>query len=361
VAPGPALSTVGTTFVSQAEEPFGVASSANGKTAFVADASGAVLVYSLGAAAPKLDDLDAFRPNQQDQPAPPPLGRVSPLGVALTPDGRELVAAAGSGAVVFSVAGLEEGGSHRSAWTEGTLRSSGAGAIETAVSPNGSYVFVTLEDSNALAVFDLHRALRQGFTHSELVGTVPLGIAPVGLAVAPDGRYLYVTSEATAENQNEGTLTTLDVATAEHDPSHAVVSTVSAGCSPVRVVATANSVYVTARGSDELLAFDADDLVHHPEVALDGEVEVGEAPVGLALVERDHVAIVADSDRFSAPGAGASLAVVNIDGNGGMSLVGYVATGAFPRDMAVAEGGKTVLVSDFAGGQLETVEVSTLP
>ena len=111
---------------------------------------------------------------------------------------------AGTGAVVFSVAGLEEGGSHRSAWTAGTLRSPGVGAIETAVSPNGSDVFVTLEDSDSLAVFDLRRALRRGFTRSDLVGTVPLGIAPVGIAVAPGGRYLYVTSEATRENENEG-------------------------------------------------------------------------------------------------------------------------------------------------------------
>ena len=203
--------------------------------------------------------------------------------------------------------------------------------------------------------------LRWGFTRSDLVGTVPLGIAPVGIAVAPGGRYLYVTSEATRENENEGTLTTLNLATAEHDPSHAVVSTVPAGCSPVRVVATERSVYVTARGSDDLLAFNADDLVHHPGSALEGEVEVGEAPVGLALVENDHVAIVADSDRFSAPGEGASLAVVKIEGNGEMSLAGYVATDAFPRDMAVVEGGRTVLVSDFAAGQVETVDVSTLP
>ena len=85
VAPGPALPTVGTTFVSQAEEPFGVAVSVNGRTAFVADASGAVVVYSLGSGSPKLDDLDAFRPDRQDQPAPPPLGGVSPLGVVFDP------------------------------------------------------------------------------------------------------------------------------------------------------------------------------------------------------------------------------------------------------------------------------------
>jgi DNA-binding beta-propeller fold protein YncE len=359
VAVAPALSNVETGSVTQALEPFGVAISANNKTAFVADASGAILVYTLGSASLKLDDLRSFHPNQQDQPAPP-LGRLSPSGVALTPNGRDLIAAAGSGAVVFSVTGLEKRSSPISAWTVGTLRSSGSGAIETAVSPDGNYVFVTLESSDVLAVFDLRRALHQGFSHSVPVGMVPLGIAPVGIAVAPNGRYLYVTSEATTSNQNEGTLTTIDMAKAEHDPSRAIVSTVSAGCSPVRVTATSTSVFVTARGSDSVLAFDARDLVLHPGSSLKAEVRVGEAPVGLALVDHGHLLVVADSNRFSAPGAGASLAVVNVSVSGQMSLAGYVGTGVFPRDMAVSHDGKTLLVSDF-GGQLESVNVSTLP
>ena len=367
VAPGQALSNVKTSFVTQAEEPFGVAISANDETAFVADASGAILVYSLHSATPKLEDLDSFREPKVDQPAPPQFGRVSPLGATLTPNGRYLVTAAASGAVVFSVAELEKRGSRLSTWGVGTLSSSGQGAIETAVSPNGRYVFVTLEDSDALAVFDLGSALHKGFHRSDLVGTVPLGIAPVGIApvgiaIAPGGRYLYVTSEATKEaNQNQGTLTTIDMAKAERDPSHAIVSTVPAGCSPVRVVATNASVYVTARGSDALLAFDARDLVLHPESSLKEDIQVGEAPVGLALLEHNHLLVVADSDRFSAPGTGASLAVVTIGGNGQMSLAGYIGTGAFPRDMAVGNNGKTLLVSDFASGQLEAVNVSTLP
>ncbi len=357
-AVGPTLSNVETSYDTHPEEPFGVAISADDRTAFVADASGAILVYSLASAAPTLEEFDAFDVNPGDRRAP--LRGLAPLGVALTPDGRDLIAAAGGGAIVFSVAGLERAGTTVTQTVE-VLRSSGQGAIETAVSPDGNYVFVTLEDSDDLAVFNLSRSLQQGVRRSDLVGTAPLGVAPVGVAVAPGGRYLYVTSEARTNNSDQGTLTTIDMAEAERDPARAIVSTVAAGCSPVRVVATGTSVYVTARGSDAVLAFDAKSLVRTPSSALEGEVQVGEAPVGLALVHHDRVLVVADSDRFSAPGAGSSLAVVAIRGRDEMSLQGYVRTGAFPRDMAVGSHGTTLLVSDYASGQLEAVNVRTLP
>jgi DNA-binding beta-propeller fold protein YncE len=357
-AVGPTLSNVETSYDTQPEEPFGVAISADDRTAFVADASGAILVYSLASATPTLKEFDAFDVDPGDQRAP--LRGLAPLGVALTPDGRDLIAAAGDGAIVFSVAGLERAGTSATQ-AVGVLRSSGEGAIETAVSPDGTYVFVTLEDSDELAVFNLSRSLHRGFGRSDLVGTVPLGVAPVGVAVAPGGGYLYVTSEARATSSDQGTLTTIDMAEAERDPARAIVSTVDAGCSPVRVVATSTSVYVTARGSDAVLAFDAGSLVRRPGSALEGEVQVGEAPVGLALVHHDRDLVVADSDRFSAAGAGSSLAVVAIRGRDEMSLQGYVRTGAFPRDMAVSPHGTTLLVGDYASGQLEAVNVRTLP
>jgi len=286
---------------------------------------------------------------------------ISPLGVALTPNGRYLVAAAGVRVVVFSTAALGRDGSDLSAWRTGTWTNSGQGAIEAAISPDGNYAFVTLEDSDTLAVFNLKAALHAGFDRSDLIGTVPLGVAPVGIAVAPDGKYLYVTSEATTTNQNQGTLTTIDLAAAERKPSRAVLSTVPAGCSPVRVVATRSSVYVTARGSDAVLAFSAHDLVDQPKSALKAQVQVGEAPVGLALIDHNQTIVVADSDRFSAPGAGASLAVVKVGRANHMLLAGYVQAGSFPRDIAASPNGKTLIVSDFGSGQVEAIETNTLP
>jgi hypothetical protein len=78
-------------------------------------------------------------------------------------------------------------------------------------------------------------------------------------------------------------------------------------------------------------------------------------------VDHNQVVAIADSDRFSAPGAGADLAVVSVEGAGRFALVGYVESGSFPRDMAVAPNGKVLLISNFGSGQVEQVDVASLP
>jgi DNA-binding beta-propeller fold protein YncE len=144
-----------------------------------------------------------------------------------------------------------------------------------------------------------------------------------------------------------------------------VVSTVRAGCNPVRVIASANGadVWVTARASDCLLGFAAARLVSDARRALIARVQVGEAPVGLALADRGQRIVVADSDRFLAVGRSASLAIVSVPAAlaGRPALLGYVRAGSFPREMALEPGGRTLLVSNFESDQLESLDVATLP
>ena len=362
-APGPTLGHVETHFASGLLTPFGVAFGPDGKHTFVDSLINPTAPPS--GSNPMRDEsgISEYSISSSGGLASERIGPVSDgplLGVAVSPNGRELVAAGASGASVFSVSRIEEAGSAPSSWLVGTFSSRGQGAIEAAVSPDGHYVFVSLEDSDQLAVFNLGKAERSGFGHTDLVGYVPMGVAPVGMAISPDGRYLYATSEAATESGTQGTLTTINLHRAEEHPSHSVVSTVWAGCSPVRVVASESSVYVTARGSDQLLEFSAPELVSLPASALMNRVQVGVAPVGLALVNHNETLLIADSDRFNANGAISNLAVVAAGGRS-LQLVGYVVAGGFPRDMAVSPHGTTVLVSDYGSCDLEEVDVGTLP
>jgi DNA-binding beta-propeller fold protein YncE len=200
------------------------------------------------------------------------------------------------------------------------------------------------------------------------VGTVPLGTAPVGLAVSPDGRWIYAASESArgaATAQAAGTVTVIGLRQAEIRPSDAVASTVSAGCSPVRVVTSADGkvVWVTARGSDAVLAFSAAALRTDPGHALLARVQVGEAPVGLALSGDGQRLVVADSDRFSAKGATANLAVVNVRAAlaGRLALLGLIPAGAFPREMTVIPRTDTLLVTDYLAEQVQAVNLATAP
>ena len=363
VAPAPTLDHVRAHVATGLLEPFGVAFAAGGEHLFVdslinpvtpktgpsptSDASG-ISEYSVSASGLILERSGSISTT--------PL-----LGMANSPNGRDLVVAGGSGATVFSVRRMEKPESAESSWVLGSFTSRGAGAIESVVSPDGDDVFVSLEDSNELAVFNLQRAEKSGFRASDLVGYIPMGLAPVGLAVSPNGRYLYATSEvAPRTTEPEGTLSTIDLRRAERQPSRSVISTVWAGCNPVRVVATRSSVYVTARASDELLQFSAPDLIAHPGSALSGQVQVGEAPVGLALAHRDKMIVVADSNRFNTGGASSNLAVVTLSRKS-LHLAGYLTAGDFPRDMSVNSRGTIMALSDFGSGDIQEVDLAGLP
>jgi DNA-binding beta-propeller fold protein YncE len=307
--------------------------------------------------------------------APAPVRRIAlprgaaALGETLTRDGRYLLAASGSGAVVIDVARAEQG---RPGAVLGTLSAPRAnGAIEVAVSASGDFAFVSEEGSADAAVFNLRRALTRGFGASDYVGSIPLGIAPVGLAVSPDGRWLYATSEIASRPHpgglggRGGTLSVIDLRRAQTRPASSVIAVAAAGCGPVRVITSADgrAVWVDARESDDLLCFSAARLRSAPRGALAAVVRVGEAPVGLALVRGGTRVVVADSNRFGAPGAAADLGVVNVAAAlaGRPSFVGRIPAGQFPREMALTPGGGVLVVTNFASQQLEAVSVPTIP
>jgi DNA-binding beta-propeller fold protein YncE len=112
-----------------------------------------------------------------------------------------------------------------------------------------------------------------------------------------------------------------------------------------------------------LLGFSAARLLTDPARSLIARVEVGEAPVGLALVDGGQRILVADSNRFGLRGASSNLAVVNVAAAlaGRPALAGYLPAGGFPRQMALEPDGRTLLVTDFMSQQLETVNVTNLP
>jgi len=351
VAAAPVLGAVSQAAVPVPGSPFSVVATADGRWSFVT-LNSAVEVLSNRSPAPVAD-------RQLSVPG-------TAQGEQLTSDGRYLLVADGTGAVVIDVARAEDGAAGA---VLGTLSSpAGRGAVEVAVSPDNRFAFVTLELSDSLAVFDLAKALASGFGPADFVGTVPLGTAPVGLAVSPDGRWIYATSESAlgaAAARAAGTVTVIGLRQAETRPADAVTGTVPAGCSPVRVVTSADGkvVWVTARGSDAVLGFSAAALRTDPRHALLTQVQVGEAPVGLALSGDGQRLVVADSDRFSATGATANLAVVNVSAALARrpALLGLIPAGAFPREMTVIPRTDTLLVTDYLAGQVQAVNLATAP
>jgi DNA-binding beta-propeller fold protein YncE len=343
--------------------PFAVTVTGNGRWSFVSTGVGR--------------SIEVLRANLG--PAPVLAHRITvpaPVhGEALTPDGRYLLAASGSGAVVIRVARAEHG---RADSVLGTLTSpGGAGAVEVALSRDGRFAFVTLQGSGTMAVFNLATALASGLRDSGFVGDVRLGINPIGITMAGNGQWLYVTTQKRDQWSDQGTLSMINVQRAESDPAGSVQETVRAGCDPGRVITTSGgaTVWVTARASNALLAFSAARLRSDPGRALVAKVRVGQSPIGLTALPDGRRILVANSGQHGSGqhgsgqhgsgqhgGRQASLGVISTTAAlaGRPALLGVIGAGVLPREFAVEPGGRTALITNSASHQLEAINVSGL-
>jgi DNA-binding beta-propeller fold protein YncE len=346
----PVLGGIEPLFTSLPGRPFGVAPSADGRRAFVSmprpDACG-LLVLSPGAPW-QLDRVLWTEPE------------VRPRGMALDRTGRHLaIANTAGGLVVVDTQRLVDGADDPVA---AVIASPGEGSMQVVLDAEDRFAYVTDEDSATLSVFDFEDSLGSPAPRATCVGQVPLPPSPVGVALSPDGRHLFVTSQHRRTRGAGGVLSVLLAADAQTAPAAARVRSVPAGHNPVRVaVSPARGVaWVTARGSNALLAFDAERLVSGRGRSLRAVVPVGVAPVGLALLAGGATVVVANSNRYAAEAGDAqTLSVIDADAalRGRGALLGAVPAGAFPREMAVLPDDRTVLVTNAFSESFEAVAV----
>jgi DNA-binding beta-propeller fold protein YncE len=107
----------------------------------------------------------------------------------------------------------------------------GCSPVRMGITPDGTRVFVTARNNNALLAFDTAK-LRTGAADAR-VGTVPVGSSPVGLAVVNGGRQVVVTnSNRFARDQTaRQNLTVIDAARVGEGQA-AVMGSVPAGIFP---------------------------------------------------------------------------------------------------------------------------------
>jgi DNA-binding beta-propeller fold protein YncE len=237
------------------------------------------------------------------------------------------------------------------------LESPSAGSMQVLLDPDDRFAYVTDEHSSTLSVFDFEHSLRSPAPQARLVGQARMPPAPVGLAQTPDGEHLLVTSQGSGDR---GLLTVLRARDATHDPARAAIFSVPAGCQPVRVAIASEMVWVTARGSNSLLAFDLERLIAGAARPLRAAVRVGAAPVGLALLDRGSTVVVANSNRYGHDAEQPqTLSVIDADAalKGRKALMGSVPTGAFPRELARLPDDRGVLVTNVFSQSLLAVSV----
>lgn len=228
-------------------------------------------------------------------------------------------------------------------------------------------------------------------THPETVAQIPLGDVVPSLTLSRDGLRLYVATELVPAKsalqiagtgnptltkhdcvqakgtpaRSNGFITVIDVHRAEvseYAGQDAILSRTAAGCSPVRLVESADaaSLFVSARGDNSVLQFNPALLESDPEHAFQRSIPSGgDATVGLLLFDQDHLLAVANSNRFA--NSTGSLAFLNISQSGEPGLLQTLPAGTFPRNLSLAPDGHSIYLTNYTSRSLERVVVAPPP
>ncbi|RYD89819.1 MAG: hypothetical protein EOP50_16945, partial [Sphingobacteriales bacterium] len=178
----------------------------------------------------------------------------------------------------------------------------GPNSAQVTVTPtSNSFAYVANTGNNEVAVIDR--------TTNSIVKTIPVGTAPTGVAVSPDGSKVYVT------NSGSNSVSVIRTAT------NTVSSTVTVGSGPYGVAFQpgGSKAYVTNYlGGSVSVINAATDLVA-------GTFSVGSLPRGVTFSPDGTKAYVANY-------GGASVSVINAAGN---TMLGFVGTAGGPTGVCV--------------------------
>jgi len=177
-----------------------------------------------------------------------------------------------------------------------------AGPHGLTASPDGRFIYVACLDGQALAVIDtdtnsLARTL-----------TLPANTRPYSVVLGKEGRYLYVTDNFA------GRVLVVDT-TKLHDPARAVVGGAAAGQTPVllAIAPDGKRLYVTNSGGSLTVLNLASNPLHPKLVAT---VPVGRSPHGVAVSPDGRYVVVANivSGDLSVVDARANTVIATIKG-----------------------------------------------
>jgi YVTN family beta-propeller protein len=219
-------------------------------------------------------------------------GRPNPHGVAVTPDGGTLVVSARRDGGAFSVVDLA------TRTVVATVpASAGTSPTGVAASPDGTRAYLAFSGAeNAIRVLDL--------PSRAVVGTIAVGGGPLGVAVTPNGRKLYVSSELAAS------VTVVELATS-------ATHTVPVGDSPAGLAISPDGarVYVADRGTTDVRVIEtgSDTVVE--------TISMGGAPTAIAMSPDGKRLYVSRASPTAVIEIGGALTLTVVKNGGGIGTV----------------------------------------
>ncbi|WP_243370881.1 YncE family protein [Geotalea sp. SG265] len=214
-----------------------------------------------------------------------------------------------------------------------------------AVSPDGKYVFVSNQTSQSISVIDA----RNDIANPTVVSTISsLGGTPSGLAINPAGTRLYVANNSTAS------VSVLDVSALTGDTTAASIQVASptVGNNPegVAVDPDGTNVYVANYGSGTV------SVIRTSDNTLINTINVGPNPKGIAVGKVNGFVKIFVANSGSGTGANTVSAI-----DAGTLSVTPITVGTTPYTVAVAANGANVYVSNSGSDSVSVISTATNP
>jgi YVTN family beta-propeller protein len=198
-----------------------------------------------------------------------------------------------------------------------------------AITPNGQYVYVANGGNNSVSVIST--------SNDSDFKAIPVGSNPHGVAITPNGQYVYVANIASN--------TTSVISTA----TNSVVSTIPVGSHPDGVAITPNGQYVYVVNRYPVVGGNSVSVISTSSNSVVSTIPVGSIPYGIAITPNGQYAYVTN-------GGGNSVSVISTATN---SVVSTIPVGKYPIGVAITPNGQYVYVVNNAGNSVSVVSTSS--
>ncbi len=131
-----------------------------------------------------------------------------------------------------------------------------------------------------------------------------------------------------------GVIQTIDVHAAQTDPAHALIGRFAGACSPVRmaIAPDGKTIFVTNRNSNSVTAYSTARMIAGKPDALTATVPVGAGPVAIAVTGDGRYVLAGNTNRFGP--SGPSQGTVSVIDTATMRVSGTIPVGIFPRQFS---------------------------
>ena len=171
-------------------------------------------------------------------------------------------------------------------------------------------------------------------------GLVAVGISPDGVAITPNGQYVYVADSNGGVGGNIVSVTSIS--------NHSTFKNISVGSGPWGVAITPNGqyVYVANNGGNTV------SVISTSSNSVVATIPVGTNPKGVAITPNGQYAYVTNSGD----GTGTTVSIISTVSN---SVIATITVGTAPHGVAITPNGQYVYVTNIGGNSVSVISTAS--